>query len=74
MSTLPSPNFPKSNIPAWERRRRSGQRQWNGKRRGDPQLPRLETALAATPTPVVLYALAGTLIGLGILILALPRT
>ena len=71
MSTVPSPHIPKSSIPAWERRKRSDQRKWNGNRRGDPRLPGIETTLEANPARVMLYAVVGTLMGLGILILAL---
>jgi len=71
MSTVPSPHIPKSSIPAWERRKRSDQRKWNGNRRGDPHLPKIENAMATNPTRVALYSLAGALVGLGILLLAL---
>jgi len=71
MSTVPSPNLPKSKIPAWERRRQPERRRWNGNRKGDPRLPRLDTSLEANPARILLYALAGTLAGLGILILTL---
>lgn len=71
MSTVPSPNLPKSKIPAWERRRRPEHWKWNGNRKGDPRLPRLERSVEANPVRVLLYAVAGTLAGLGILILTL---
>lgn len=71
MSTVPNPNLPKAKLPAWERRRRPDHWKWNGERRNDPHLPRLDRALEANPTRVLLYALAGTLAGLGILILTL---
>jgi hypothetical protein len=71
MSTVPSPNLPKSKIPAWERRRRPDHWKWNGERRNDPHLPRLDRTLEASPRRVILYALAGTLAGLGILLLTL---
>jgi len=71
MPSLPSSHLPKSKIPAWERRRAPEQWRWNGRRRGDPQLPRLETSLKTRPKRVILYAVAGSLAGLGILILTL---
>lgn len=71
MSTVPSPNLPKSKIPTWERRRRPDRRKWNGARKGDPRLPRLDPSFEASPVRVLLYAVAGTLAGLGLLILTL---
>ena len=64
-------NLPKSKIPAWERRRTMDRWKWNGQRRGDPRLPRLEATLETNPFRVVVYALVGSLAGLGILILTL---
>ena len=71
MSTVPSPNLPKSKIPTWERRRKPERRKWNGMRKGDPRLPGLDRSLEANPVRILLYAVAGTLAGLGILILTL---
>jgi len=71
MPPTPGPNLPKSKIPPWERRRGPQKWRWNGERRGDPRLPRLERSLEASPGRILIYAVAGALIGVGILFLAL---
>jgi hypothetical protein len=71
MSTVPSPNLPHSSLSTRERRRNAPRWKWNGNRHGDPHLPRVDTTLAANPGRVLFYALAGSLIGLGIFFFAL---
>ena len=71
MANPPAPHLPKPRIPAWERRRQPARWRWNGSRRGDPRLPRLSSEREANPLRVICYALAGTLVGLSLLILAL---
>ncbi len=71
MPPRPGPNLPKSKIPAWERRRGPQTWKWNGERKGDPRLPRLDPSRDAQSWRVLLYAMAGALIGVGILFLAL---
>lgn len=71
MAPVPRPTVLKSKIPPWERRRGPDKWKWNGERRGDPRLPRLGKALEAHPGRILLYAVAGTLIGIGILFLTL---
>jgi len=70
MSALPSPKLPKSRIPAWERRRGPDRWQWNGRRRGDPHLPFQAPAEKGAPLRLLFFALAGSLAGLSLLILA----
>ncbi|BDU74471.1 hypothetical protein [Mesoterricola silvestris] len=69
MPPVPTHNLPKSKIPPWERRRGPQSWKWNGERRGDPRLPRLERALEARPGRLLVFAFAGMLIGAGILFL-----
>lgn len=71
MPPMPTPRLPKSKIPTWERRRNPDRWRWNGLRRTDPRMPKLEAGLEASPVRVILYAVAGTLTGLGILLLTL---
>lgn len=70
---LSSPDLPKSKVPAWERRRGPERLRWNGRRRNDPRLPRLDRLdrLDRPPTArrTLFYAVAGCLLGLGLLLL-----
>ncbi|GEM_PF-3364462 len=71
ISRHPPTRLPSSRIPPWERRRRPDRWKWNGNRKGDPRLPALDPALEASPMRVILYGLAGSLLGLGFLLLAM---
>ncbi len=71
MPPRPGPNLPKSKIPPWERRRGPQSWKWNGERKGDPRLPRLDPSRDVQSWRVLIYAMAGALIGVGILFLAL---
>ena len=69
MPPLPGTRLPTSRIPRWERRREKQRWKWNGLRRGDPRLRSL--TFGARPGHPLIYALAGVLAGVGILVLAL---
>ena len=71
MANHSTPHLGKPRIPTWERRRQPARWRWNGNRRGDPRLPRLSSNREANPLRVICYALAGSLVGLSLLILAL---
>ena len=71
MSTYPTPNFPKSKIPPWERRRRPERWRWNGNRKGDPCLPRLAPTTETSPGRILLWAVLGSIIGCLVLFLAI---
>ena len=71
MANPPTPRIPKPRIPAWERRRQPPRWRWNGNRKSDPRVPRLSPNSESSPIRVICYALAGTLVGLSLLILAM---
>lgn len=54
MATLLPLPLPRTRIPAWERRRKPDRRRWNGNRKGDPQVPRLELSLEIRPLRLAL--------------------
>ncbi|BDU78339.1 hypothetical protein [Mesoterricola sediminis] len=54
MAALLHPPLPSSRIPTWERRRTPDRRRWNGNRKGDPQVPRLEWSLEIRPQRLAL--------------------
>jgi hypothetical protein len=60
-SLVPSP-FPKSRIPAWERRHRPEHWRWNGRRRTDPSLPSLGRIDRDHSRQILTWAFAGSLL------------